>query len=216
MARTLTEEPAWGVCGDNNVSTGSGSPPTIPFRFFRIAIGDFKAAGALPDRIDRSTWPNKRAVGTSEQIVSAFQFLDLVDDNARPSDRLSELVACFGTPDWPLKVRAMLEHAYDELIKLGLDRSTSKSAMDLLKAHYGLDPQRARTATAFYVHASRDADAPLSPFIAAAPKLQASRKATARSPSQSDLLERLPPYDETWSEDLKIAWLSAFKELASR
>jgi hypothetical protein len=198
------------------VNRGPGSPPTIPFRFFRIAIADFKAAETLPDRIDRSTWPNKRAVGTSEQIVAAFQFLDLADEDARPSDRLSELVACFGTPYWPHKIREMLEHAYADLIKLGLDRSTSKGAMDLLKTHYGLDPQRARTATAFYVHASRDADAPLSPFIAATPKQQARKKATALSPSQSDLLERLPAYDETWSDDLKIAWLAAFKELASR
>lgn len=206
----------WGASWGDDVSRGSGSPPTIPFRFFRIAIADFKAAGALPDRIDRSTWPNKRAVGTSEQIVSAFQFLDLADEDARPSDRLSELVACFGTPEWPHKVRAMIERAYGGLIELGLDRSSSKGAMDLLKRHYGLDPQRARTATAFYVHASKDADAPLSPFIAATPKQQVRKKLGAQAPSQTDLLERLPAYDATWSEDVKIAWLAAFKELASR
>jgi hypothetical protein len=28
------------------------------------------------------------------------------------------------------------------------------------------------------------------------------------------MLERLPPFEESWSDELKLAWLSAFREIA--
>ncbi len=190
--------------------------PVFPFRYLRIAIEALKAAGALPHQIDRSVWSNKHFGITDEDLLPAFCFLGLIDDARRPLPLLGQLVDAFATPQWPQQLERMLQGAYGDILAVGIDQASPKHILEVFRKRYALTPVRARIAASFFVHAARESQLDVGPFLTSpraapvSPQAQASRERIARM-----LLARLPPFDEDWSDDLKLAWLASFKELAS-
>jgi hypothetical protein len=103
-----------------------------------------------------------------------------------------------------------------------------------------MEGEIARKGVSFFLHAARDAGVAISPFLTKARPLAArevgaasgasmprsskfaneSDTAAAGTPSSivlaEKLLQRLPEFDPTWSDELKSTWLSAFLELIPR
>lgn len=189
--------------------------PTLPFDTFKLAIKRLKAAGNLPHRIDRSAWSAKHFRESSELIVPAFRFLRLIDDEGRPLDTLTALIASFGTQGWRERLAEILRGAYSDLLAVGIEKVTPKGALEILRRSHGLDAAQARMAVAFFVHATRETELDVGPFMAATAKQSPQNSPMTIDKYRAAMLDRLPPFDASWGDDLKLAWFTAFNELAS-
>ena len=191
------------------------APPLLPFRYFKLAIERLKAAGNLPHRIDRSAWSSKQFLASGTQIAPAFQFLRLTDDSGRPLEALVATIASFGTETWREQLGRVLGGAYVDVFALGIDKATPRDILVLFRRHYRLDAVNGRMAVSFFVHATREAQIDVGPFFSATTKQPLPKPRAIPNEFRTTMLERLPPFEAAWSDDLKLAWLTAFNELAS-
>lgn len=201
--------------GVEPASTIQPAAPVFPFRYFRIAISALKTAGALPHHIDRSVWSNKHFNLTDENLLPAFRFLGLIDEQRRPLPLLADLVASFDTHAWAQHLQVMLNGAYGDIVSVGIERASPKLILELFRKRFGLDAVRARVAAGFFVHAARESQIDVGPYLAAPQKQTSSgpKSRTTREGMTKLMLDRLPPFDETWNDELKLAWLSAFRDI---
>src|ERR1700722_981961 len=63
--------------------------PYLPFLTFQSAVAALEHG--IPKKLDRTMWPSQSGLVQS-QILMAFRFFDLVDDQDRPTDLLHEFV----------------------------------------------------------------------------------------------------------------------------
>ena len=210
-------EPRLRVATAQMAERNRASVPVFPYRYFRIAIEALSMAGTLPHRIDRSVWANKHFDITDADLVPAFQFLGLIDAAQRPLPLMKDLVEAFGRPHWAQQVQRMLEGAYRDVLSIGIGQATPKLILELFRKQFGLDAVRARIAAGFFVHAVRDSQMDAGPFLQAQqkPAPPSSKSSAARERVTKMLLARLPPFDFTWSDELKLAWLLAFRDIIS-
>ena len=209
--------------GDVSISTSasdatarSSTPaPTLPFKYFSLAIERLKAAGNVPHRIDRSAWSTKQFRASGALIVPTFQFLQLIDVEGRPLHALGALITSFGTDSWRDQLARTLRAAYSDTLALGIEKLTPKDILDLFKQRYDLDAVRGRMAVSFFVHATREADLDVGPFMSATTKPPPQHPRMTVEKHRTIMLSRLPPFEDSWSEELKLAWFTAFKELVS-
>ncbi len=111
----------------------------------------------------------------------------------------------------------MLQAAYGDILSVGIEQASPKHMLGLFRRRFGLDAVQARVAAGFFVHAARESLLDIGPFLAA-PQRQASTPSVTqinRERVMTMLLTRLPPFDETWNERIKLAWLAALREIAS-
>ena len=105
-------------------------PPYVPFPTFANFIKQLKERG-IPGTIDRTTMHTLS--GTSQsQLTLALRFFGLIDQNLRTQPALERLVAASGTPDWPAKLDALLQHGYGAVLS-GVDLAVA-SRGELLTA----------------------------------------------------------------------------------
>lgn len=209
-----------GDCSTSTIATEavarlSTPAPTLPFQYFKLAIERLKAAGNVPHKIDRSAWSTKQFRSSGALIVPAFQFLQLIDDEGRPKDALSALIASFGTASWCEQLAQTVRVAYSDTLALGIEKLTPKDILDLFKQRYHLDAVRGRMAVSFFVHATREADLDVGPFISATTKPPPQHPRMTIEKYRTIMLARLPPFEDSWSEEIKLAWFTAFNELVS-
>ncbi len=190
-------------------------PPTLPFRYFKLAIERLKKCGTLPHQVNRSAWPSKQFWSVGSEIVPAFRFLILIDHQGRPLPSLTDLIASLGTEDWPERLASILIDAYPEIVAIGITRITPKEILVLLRERYAIDAMRGRMATAFFIHALRDAALDHGPFLPATNKERSRIDQATPENTRATLLAKLPPFDEGWNAELKLAWLTVFSELVS-
>lgn len=190
-------------------------PPTLPFRYFKLAIERLKIAGSLPHRIDRSAWSSKQFRASGVQIAPAFQFLRLTDDEGRPLHPLIATIASFGTDKWREQLGLVLCAAYADVLAIGIDKATPRNILELFRRRYSMDAIGGRMAVSFFVHATREAQIDVGPFLSATTKPAAPKTRMTAEEFRASMLTRLPPFEEAWSDELKLAWLGAFNELAS-
>lgn len=214
--------------------------PDIPFRWFKVAVSFFKQQDLMPNRVDRSAWASRLHGADIQRVLSTFCFLDLVTDAGRPTGRLHELVRAYGTDGWSTALNAVLQTAYAPIFAADLSTVSAGGLFDAFRNTYGTESEGARKAVNFLIHAARDAEIPLSPFLTANFKtrkggsVQASHGtgkdiaeagSTPRSGNMrrhtsipadatiDKLLARLPEFDPTWTDELQLAWFTSFLEL---
>ncbi len=200
--RDLTTQPALAI-------------PTLPFQYFRLAISRLKAAGHLPHKIDRSAWSTKQFLASGALIVPAFRFLNLIDHEGRPQESLVRLIDSFGTEDWRARLAETLLVAYADTLGSDIRKLTPKDVIKRFKLRHDLDAVQGRMAVSFFVHATREADWDVGQFIPATVNpLPQNARMTAEK-YQTEMLARLPPFEDSWSEELKLAWFTAFNKLTA-
>jgi hypothetical protein len=138
----------------------SWSPAYTSFKTLLNTINRMEEEGAIPPQIDRSYL--RVAEGAKTQLLLSFKALGLVDQMGRVQPILTELV---NNPDNRKQmIRSLLERHYAQVNMLAAQSATQKMLEDAFTEHYAVSGDTRRKAIAFYIHAAKFADLPLSPY----------------------------------------------------
>ncbi len=213
-----------------------GLPPYVSYAAFRRFIDSLKQG--IPSRIDRSVVGWLSPAGQA-QLILALRFLGLTGQNGDPTEKLEDMAVAQG----PLRQKLLRETvtgAYRHLLGgLNLQKATRSQLEERFKKA-GASGVTLRKCIAFFVGAMDDSGIAHSQYTA---KRHAGRPIGARSarnkaagrereesagineldrpvaePGREDprivaLVERLPVFDPTWSDDVKAKWFEAFQGL---
>lgn len=216
-------------------------PPYVSYRTFRNFL-DGLQVGGIPARVDRSYWGDRLSGTTGTQLISALRFLNLVDSNGLPTNRLKVLVASRG-PQRNELLRQMTFDAFALLMKAGLDpqNATYSQLEEIFHNNFDISGDVGRKCIKFFIMLAGDAGVHLSPFITKRLKsprtgtgAKNAKRTTART-SRNDIvpdglvevpnqilsweqmvLSKFPTFDPAWSDELKLKWFESFGELLKR
>jgi hypothetical protein len=215
-------------------------PPYVSYRTFRNFIERLQQR--LPSRIDRSYWGDILSGSTGTQLMAALRFLNLIDANGKPTERLKPIVAARG------ELRTQLLHeltgeAFGFACKgsLDLESATYSQLEEVFHNTFQLTDDVSRKCVKFFIAMANDAGMTLSPFITKrtrATHTVSGTKATIKKagirtsrnlivPQGRDeivnlsswngmLLEKFPNFDPSWNDDIKMKWFADFDELLKR
>jgi len=144
----------------NETATDNFVPPYISFAQLDNIL-DRMATEGVPARIDRSylgSWS-----GSSQgHFLKAAQSLGLRDEHGRPTELLKQLVE--NKEGRPEIIGGILREKYPEALRLGQD-ATQQQLDEVFREAYGLSGSTSRKAITFYLHATKFAGIPTSPFF---------------------------------------------------
>ena len=215
-------------------------PPYVSYRTFYNFIERLQQR--IPSRIDRSYWGDLLSGSTGTQLMAALRFLNLIDANGKPAERLKPLVAARGEQ----RARVLQEIANDAFdfvlnSSLDLDSATYSQLQEVFHNTFQLTDDVSRKCVKFFIALANDAGMDVSPFItrrtrsthSAAGTKSASKKAGIRTkrnaivpqgmeeiPDYSSwnslLLSKFPNFDPSWNDEIKMQWFAAFDELLKK
>ncbi|MGD1118989.1 MAG: DUF5343 domain-containing protein [Dehalococcoidales bacterium] len=215
-------------------------PPYVSYRTFHNFIERLQEQ--MPARIDRSYWGELLSGSTGIQLMAALRFLNLIDANGKPLERLKPLVAARGEQRAQL-LRIIAYDAFSFVLEssLDLESATYSQLVEVFHSTFQLTEDVSRKCVKFFIALANDAGMPLSPFITkrtrsahTTPSTKViSRKVGNRTnrnllipqtvdeiPESSSwngmLLSKFPNFDPSWSDDLKLKWFAAFDELLKK
>jgi len=139
----------------NTADTGRGkTPPYTSYPTFKAFMHDLHENG-VPSRIDRSVLKRfSGVVGT--QLITALRFLGFIDDENRPTTRMTELAEAFGTQEWGSKLIPVLQEVYEPLFGLDLGNATASHFDETFRKSFpGSDTVRTKSAN-FFLGAAKD------------------------------------------------------------
>ncbi|MGH9432786.1 MAG: hypothetical protein ACRD3T_14695 [Terriglobia bacterium] len=145
--------------------------PYVPFKTFLSAIESL--GPPTPHSIDRSLWPSFSG-GITGQLLSAFRFFQLIDENGAPKQELALLV------EQPAErkgvFQGLMKRAYEDVISIGLLKASPKQLDDALEG-YGVSGATHRKAVSFFLQAARYCELPLSQHLSRQTRSRTRRKA---------------------------------------
>ncbi len=148
--------------------------PYLPFLTFQSALASLEHG--IPKKLDRTIWPSQSGL-VQGQILMAFRFLGLVDDNDKPTDLLRDMVA--GKDNRPGFVTEMLNQAYTELIDHDLTKMSPKMVEDEME-RYHVTGETKRKAVTFFLRAAKFAGMPMHPLLSTMVRNTGPRKRKAK------------------------------------
>lgn len=190
--------------------------PAFPYEWFKDALAELKKNRTLPRKIDRSVWNNKQFPLSTHDLATAFQFLNLANPDRTPTAKLDQLVSALDTDEWKSCLSEILFTAYASIWAREANCASAGELFQVFKDVYGVAAEDSRKAVAFFIHATRDAGISEGAFRRSnrtGPRNARQPKKSQRAIIAQALIERLPPFDPEWSDDLKLAWFSTFKHL---
>jgi len=215
-------------------------PPYVSYRTFHNFVERLQQR--MPSRIDRSYWGDILSGSTGTQLMAALRFLNLIDANGKPMERLKPFVSARGNQ----RAQLLQEIAYDAFgfvlrSSLDLESATYSQLEEVFHNTFQVTDDVSRKCVKFFIAMANDAGMALSPFItrrtrashSAAGNKTVSKKAGNRTkrnaivPQATDeipnysswnslLLSKFPNFDPSWSDDLKLKWFAAFDELLKK
>jgi hypothetical protein len=210
------------------------APVYVPYATFISALDSLRVNGIpATGKIDKTLWPSQSGA-VQGQLVLAFRFLGLIDDQLRVLPVLPQLASAS-----PEDRKKLLRRIIEDKYRIVLDRDVkSISAGQLNEAFRTFENVSGSTlvrAVRFFIKACQEVDIPISPRLAnktrnaaIARKRRAgngSRRPTDRPeemvpqpPPQTGgweekLLEKFPAFDPSWPDDLKTKWFEGFERL---
>jgi hypothetical protein len=221
---------------DKPFPTLGDRPPTVPFRSFKIALSVFKDQGTIPVKFDRSIWSNKLYSTNLREILEAFRFLGLMDSTSAPTPAFEALVSAYDTVEWPAELRGLLERSFEPLLASHISTLTAGGLLKVVRTIYGTEREDTRKCGNFFIHAAREAAMDIGPFVLNSSRSRwtnVRRDKSRREPlsPQDDasdvtgetgelpaqlLIQKLPPYEADWPDDIKRQWFGAYNELILR
>jgi hypothetical protein len=137
-------------------------PPYISFAQLENVLERMRNEG-VPARIDRSylgSWSGS----VQGQFLKATTSLGLRDEHGRPTEQLKKLVA---DPDGrPALIGEIIKEKYPAAIALGQD-ATQQQLEEVFRDYPGISGGTIRKAITFFLHATKFAGIPTSPFFKA-------------------------------------------------
>ena len=92
-------------------------PPYVSYKTLKTFIEDLKTHGT-PTRIDRSIWGSRFSGSVGGQLMSALRFLNLIDSNDAPEEKLKALVEAHDTEAWASKLQPVIQASYKPIMGL--------------------------------------------------------------------------------------------------
>jgi Family of unknown function (DUF5343) len=136
-------------------------PVYLSFKTFQSAIDTLRAHG-LPKKIDRTAW-DSRSGADQTQILSAFKFLGLIDDNENTQESLQRLKDAAEDSDEEKKVLSeLLRTRYAKVFALDLKTATPGQLAEAIGS-YGATGTTRERAVRFFIKAARYCGIPMSP-----------------------------------------------------
>jgi hypothetical protein len=211
-------------------------PPYVSYQTFRNFLVDLQRG--IPSRIDHSYWGNHLSGSTRTQLMSALQFLNLVDGNSMPTNRLKLLVAAKDVKRTDI-LKQTCTDAFDFVFQTSFDTRTGTYAQmqEMFHSTFQISSSVTRKCIKFFVAIADDAGIPLSPYITKQTRTHSgintnkilARKTLPRIGTSQDveevperttwdklLLNKFPSFDPSWPDELKLKWFQAFDELLRR
>lgn len=215
-------------------------PPYIAYRTFKNLLawlGDGERT--FPSHIDPSVLRGKWSGGAISQIISALEFLRLINSEKRPTPEIHGLI---NKPEDEFRknLEAILRERYSPLFtQIDLASTTRAKFEEAFKGFPGSGSVK-RKGMKFFREASKDAGLTISTFISApekrGPKSQAPalanhqagrRRKSATPPAleqpathsgqltefQKALLETIPKWDPDWPPETKKSYFDFLREL---
>lgn len=133
-------------------------PPYVSFSTFRT-LRDWLREEGIPIRFDRSFWEAKFSGSNGRQLISAMNFLGLLEGED-PTQILEEFVNATND-EWRRLLRALIIENYAIVPFDELDRATPSMIRQWFKA-YPVDGHTLRKAISFFINAAKESRIPLS------------------------------------------------------
>ena len=176
---------------ESNQESVRSTPPYIPYKTFISSLDVFEAHG-LPPQIDRGIWKTQPG-GVQGLIFASYKFLDLIDDNGKPTDRLGVLVK--DKEHRSSHIEKLLRSAYPEILgKHELAKMTPKMLEDEFEKAYAVQGETKRKGITFFLQAAKGGQIPLSGFLES--QVRVVRKAK-RNGSKKEAQERTEDADQS-------------------
>jgi len=153
------------------------TPAYVPFKTFTSVLDSFSTF--LPDTIDSTMWPSYSG-GIKSQLMGALRFLNLIDDDGKPTQPLHAL-STLSAEERPAAFKGVLKHAYGSLMSLDLTKATPGS-FDGEMRKFGQEGETHRKASSFFLQAAKWAGVPLSPLLLKKGSLSGSRRKRPSAP----------------------------------
>jgi hypothetical protein len=215
-------------------------PPYVSYRTFRAFLSDLQQV--IPSRIDNSYWGTNYSGSTKTQLMSAIIFLNLIDSNGVPTNRLKLVVGVKDVKQTDI-LKETCTDAYQFIFKGTFDTQTGTYAQlqEMFHSNFQISSSVIRKCIKFFVDMTADAGIALSPYIikqtrnshsgtaakTAAKKVPPRIGRNLPSPTDQDenssgiawdkmLLNKFPAFDPTWPAEVQLQWFKAFDELLKR
>jgi hypothetical protein len=131
----------------------------VPFKTFLSAIETL--GHGVPDNINRTVWPSQSGVMIS-QILGAFRFLGLIQQDGTPTEDLHKLVE--DEPNRKALLRKLVARSYTSLAKRDLTKLDLGSFQNAMR-EYGVTGATLKKAITFFLQLARYAEVPLSAYL---------------------------------------------------
>ena len=212
-------------------------PPYVSYKTFHNFLERLEQH--IPSRIDRSFWGEFLSGSTGIQLMSALRFMNLIDANNKPAERLKSLVVSKGDSRTQL-LRKVTNESFDFACDgtLDLGSATSAQLREVFQSNFRIADDVSRKCVKFFIAVAKESGITLSPFITkgirsmhtANTAKTALKKAGIRTvqntiiPQTRDempntnsylhlLLSKFPNFDPDWSDEIKLKWFHDFDEL---
>jgi hypothetical protein len=216
------------------------TPPYFAYRTFTNFIGDLKQHG-IPHQIDRSAL-KKFPGGVISQLIMGCRSLGLINGDSRPTQRLVDLVVAYETDAFAGRLGALLRDTYPYVFKMDLMTATPSMFADAIKSNAAAKGEDVlQKCRRFFIQAAQAAGIELGPRLLAgavgpkavggAPRRKARTPKAAKEEAASDtgnaqsisgssggdglmskLLDKFPPFDPTWPDEIKAKWFAGFEQ----
>jgi hypothetical protein len=212
-------------------SSESATPPYVPYATFISALDALRSHGIpASGRIDKTIWESQSG-SIRGQLILAFKFLGLIDDNNRVLPALPPLVTAATPVDRKPLLKKLIEEKYREVIALNL-LTISPGQLDDAFRKLGISGSTLKTATRFFIKACSELGIPIAQRFsertrATGPRGPRKKKAAslpnkpngqdhgyvANSSWEEQLLSKFPSFDPAWNDELKAKWFAGFERL---
>lgn len=151
--------------------------PYLPFRTFQSAIESLEHG--IPKKLDRTMWPSQSGLVQS-QILMAFRFLGLVDQEDHPTEFLHSLVSV--KENRPDTMQIVLMTSYSNVVEHDLTKMTPKMIEDEMD-RYHVSGETKRKAVTFFLRAAKFAGMPMHPLLSSMVRNTGPRKRRSKVPT---------------------------------
>jgi hypothetical protein len=220
-------------------ATKGPTPPYVAYRTFSNFVEGLRQG--MPGRIDRSVMGTLSGA-VQAQLIATLRYLGLVSDDGTPTDRLARLVHSEGS-ERESALRDILTTSYPSLFDDAGSFHLATATADQFQEQFrklNIRGDTVRKAQAFFLAAAKEANVPLSRFLAAknpsntvqrtprtrsssphrtsrrtpdAPPLSSREAPTPAVSWEQMLLSKFPSFDPAWSPEVQSKWFDAFDRL---
>lgn len=210
----------------------TNKPPYLPYSTFKNFLASLKA-GAIPSRIDKSLL-DRYSGSIQSWLISALKFFKFIDESGKPDPELESFIES-EEKDRKGIWRVIFDRAYGPLINgLDLARATPGELSERFAAQ-GLSGETLGKCHSFFAAAAEDAGVVLADHLKvrakpsgprksrknrnggddppAPPHLPSATATTTQKTMREMLLEKFPPFNPEWPEEIQAKWFTGFEKL---